>query len=101
MIFHPVTLVANLLIIAGLYYIGGRKRWAFLLTGVGEAVWTVYSLATVQWDLAWICAIFTVLAVRNFVLWKTPAVPLAIQPAACPACGHVPVTGEKPSCSHP
>lgn len=78
----PVTFGANLLIVAGLWFAGSRKRWAFLLTAAGEAAWTAYSAYGGMWDLTWICAVFTVIGVVNFVRWGK-----ASAAESCPVCG--------------
>lgn len=64
-----MTWIANLLVLVGLYLIGRKIRCAFLFSAVGEAIWTVCSASEGRWDLASICAVFTVMAVWNYVKW--------------------------------
>lgn len=62
--------LANVLLVAGLWYMGRRKWWAFALTVVGEVVWVGLAASRGQWDLAAICLIFTILAGWNLVQWR-------------------------------
>lgn len=62
--------IANAIIIAGLFAIGRKQRIAFLLSFAGEAMWTGLSLMRCHYSLAAICAVFCVLAVRNWFLWS-------------------------------
>ena len=56
--------IGNILIVIGLWRIGSKKRDAFLWQAVGEVSWVVKSTYYEQWDLAFMCSVFTVLAVR-------------------------------------
>jgi len=49
---------------------GARKWWAFAFSLVGESVWVLYSFQHRLWSLAFICAVFAVLALRNLVKWR-------------------------------
>jgi hypothetical protein len=61
--------IGNAFVIAGCYGIGNKWRHAFLLTAVGEVVWIATAMLRGQYDLAAICVVFGVLAVRNWWLW--------------------------------
>jgi hypothetical protein len=61
--------IGNLCIVIGLWFIGSKKRWAFLFSVVGESAWIVYSVMHELWSLAFICAVFAGLAVRSYVKW--------------------------------
>jgi hypothetical protein len=61
---------ANALIVVGLWKMGSKWRHAFLFTFVGELLWTAKAMSCQQWDLAAICVVFSVLAIRNWKLWK-------------------------------
>jgi hypothetical protein len=63
-----MTWIANLLIVMGLYLAGNKHRAAFGFTIVGELIWSIVAATKEQWDLAFICTVFTGLAVVN--LWK-------------------------------
>ena len=63
------TWFANLLIIVGLYCTSPKRRWPFLVTAAGEAIYVASSVVRGQVDLAFICIIFMVLAIRNFNKW--------------------------------
>lgn len=61
--------IANVFIVIGLWYIGERKRWALLLTTLGESIWVVYSFRATLYDLTAICCVFAVLNFRSYVKW--------------------------------
>ena len=61
--------IGNGFIIVGAWLIGDKKRYAFLFSIVGELIWIWHSLAIGMYDLAAICLVFTVLAVRNWFKW--------------------------------
>ncbi len=73
---------ANLLIVVGLWFSGSKRWWAFLFTAVGEIVWASVAVYLGMYDLAFVCAIFTVLAIRNLLLWRRDR----------------PQTGKEPAC---
>jgi hypothetical protein len=65
----PWGWIANVFLVAGLWFVGNRLKWAFLLTIVGEVAWVFIAVARDQYDMAAICAVFTLLALRNLLLW--------------------------------
>lgn len=62
--------IANAFIITGLYLVGNKKRGAFLYTITGETLWLVAAIGWQLWSMAFVCAIFVGLAVRNYIKWK-------------------------------
>jgi hypothetical protein len=64
--------IGNILIAVGLWGIGSKKRSAFLWSIVGESVWVFYSLTIGMYDLAAICVVFALLALRNWIKWGKP-----------------------------
>ena len=60
---------ANALIVIGLWTLGYKWRHAFLFSIAGEAIYTVVAYRTGQLELAFICFVFCVLALRNWVKW--------------------------------
>lgn len=62
--------IGNIFIILGLYYIGNKKRFAFIFSVVGETSWIGYALLSQQYNLAFICIIFAGMAIRNWFKWK-------------------------------
>ena len=65
-----ISWIGNVFICAGLWHIGSKKRWAFLLSIVGEVFWIIYSVNNRLWSLAFICCVFAALALRKFFKWK-------------------------------
>lgn len=65
--------IGNVFIVLGLWHIGKKQWWAFLFSIIGECAWIAYSLYTHLWSLAFMCAIFAVLAARNMMLWRKTA----------------------------
>lgn len=64
------TITANILILMGMYANGQKWRICFLLSGVGEIIWTVVALWNGQYDLGFICAVFVAMCVWNNHKWK-------------------------------
>jgi hypothetical protein len=61
--------VGNIFIVTGLWLIGSKNRKAFYFSVLGEALWVIKSLYADQYDLAVICCVFAVLAVRSYISW--------------------------------
>jgi hypothetical protein len=59
----------NLALIISLYAMHPRRRWPFVMSVVGEALWLVVSVDRRSADMIFLCVVFCVLAVRNFVKW--------------------------------
>ncbi len=59
----------NILLISGLILIGFKWPYAFLLTAVGEVLWLWESIRLKRLDMIVLCAVFTVVAVFNWLLW--------------------------------
>ncbi len=63
--------IGNVCIVIGLWFIGSKKRWAFIFSVIGEVSWIIYSLTRPDhlYSLAIICAVFASMAVRGWVKW--------------------------------
>lgn len=63
--------VGDVLLLWGVWEIGNKRRYAHLLTIAGELTWIAKCLLVTPptWDLIVICACFTVLAGRCWILW--------------------------------
>lgn len=66
--------IANIFLILSLWLAGSHWRYAFALTAIGEALWVikVWRMTERHWDMLFICVSFTVLAIRNLILWSSP-----------------------------
>ena len=61
--------IGNIFIIFGLWFVGNKKRWAFILSVIGEVCWIIHSLLIQMYDLAIICVVFALLAARSWYKW--------------------------------
>jgi hypothetical protein len=63
--------IANSLLLAGSFIVGGKSRTGFALIAVGEVVWltTVCLRSPVQWDMVFICVVFGAMAALNWWRW--------------------------------
>ncbi len=61
--------VGNVFLILGLLFLSPKTKWPFICTIVGEVIWSVYSYQTSQWDMMFICVVFAMLSVKNFLKW--------------------------------
>lgn len=61
--------LGNIGLVCGLWLVGSKTRSCFICTFIGECIWTVYAIHNRQLDLAVICCLFALLAIRNFFKW--------------------------------
>lgn len=61
--------IGNVFIVIGLWGIGSKWRPAFLFSVAGESFWIVHSVNQEMWDLAAICVVFLMMALRGWVKW--------------------------------
>lgn len=66
---------ANIFIIVGLWMAGNKAKWAFLFTIIGESIWCIYSIHLKMYDLAFVCGVFALIAVRNLIKWTKNIAP--------------------------
>jgi hypothetical protein len=64
-----ISWIGNVFIVAGLWFVGGKKRWAWYFSMAGESLWIAFSLFSHLWSLAFICAVFLAMAIRNWIVW--------------------------------
>lgn len=62
--------IGSAFLLAGLAFVGGKRRDGFLLGLIGEVLWVVKAIATDQYDLASICAVFALVYVCNWFRWR-------------------------------
>lgn len=65
--------IGNVFLVWSIWEIGNKRRFAHILTMVGEMAWILKCLMSAPkiWDLALICTIFFILAGRCWVKWGT------------------------------
>lgn len=66
--------IGNIFLVVGSFLLGYRLRRAFLLIAFGEFVWLFRSYQLGSWDMLFICALFLILAIKNYIDWgrETP-----------------------------
>jgi hypothetical protein len=67
--FTAISWFGTLLLLIGLWFIGEKKRWAFIFTFFGELLILIYSIHIQAWSIAFIGITFSFLAARNWVAW--------------------------------
>lgn len=67
--FTLISWLGTALLLVGLWFIGAKKRWAFIFTFFGELFILTYSIHIAAWSIAFIGVTFSVLAARNWWLW--------------------------------
>lgn len=65
----PVSGLASLMLFAGLYLLGRKKRTGFIFSVVGEALWATVAIQREMFDLAAVCLAFGLMAGVNFKKW--------------------------------
>lgn len=61
--------IANAIVLWGMFLIGNKSRLGFLVTVVGELMWSAVGVVRGELDLMIICLLFAGMAVRNYVKW--------------------------------
>jgi len=61
--------VGNVFLVLGLWLVGDKKRSAFIFSCIGETIWVFHALSRQMYDLAFICVIFALLAIRSWFKW--------------------------------
>jgi len=59
--------IGNIILIFGNWHVGNRKPWAFLAIAAGEAIWICASVLYGSSAMIFICGVFGMLAVRNYM----------------------------------
>ena len=62
--------IANVFLIVGLVLIGRKWKHAFVLTVVGEVLWTIESIRIGRPDMIFLCVVFAGLAGLNWWKWN-------------------------------
>jgi len=70
MLLEIIPWIGNILIVIGLWQVGNKKRYAFILSIAGELLWVGYALQKNLNSLTVICLIFATIASINWFKWK-------------------------------
>ncbi len=62
--------LATFILCYGLWLTGNMRRAGFVYALVGEVIWTVIAIERRMWDLAFVCGVFALLAIRNWIAWR-------------------------------
>ncbi len=62
--------IGNIFIVIGLWKMGSKDIHAFVWSIIGELIWVGYAISIGMYDLAAVCAVFALLAGRNWYLWN-------------------------------
>lgn len=62
--------IGNIFLILGAVFLGDKWKYAFLFVFFGELIWSYRVYRQKQWDMLFICVIFGLLALRNFLMWN-------------------------------
>lgn len=67
--FNALNWAGSFLILTGLYFIGEKKRFAFIFTFFGELCILSWALSTRAWPIVFVGVTFAFMAARNWVRW--------------------------------
>ena len=62
--------IGNIFIVIGLWTAGNKWKYAFIFSAIGETIWTIYAFRIGMIDLAVVCIIFALIAIRNIFKWN-------------------------------
>lgn len=68
-IFKYMGWVGSLLLVLGMYFVGEKAAYGFVISGIGEFLWVAKSYRDKQWDLFAICVVFVGVYAYNFWKW--------------------------------
>lgn len=67
-----ISWIGTAFILAGLWYVGDKKWWAFGFSIIGELLYIIYAFLTpqAQFALAFLSVVILGMAIRNLIKWR-------------------------------
>jgi nicotinamide riboside transporter PnuC len=56
--------------VAGIYFVGRKKKWAWLWLIFNECLWIIYAVATNQYGFIFAAVAYTLVYIKSFLSWK-------------------------------
>ncbi|HIH15655.1 MAG TPA: PnuC protein [Nanoarchaeota archaeon] len=68
--YYGIDILAMLLTFLGIYTIGNKKRYGFLIALTGNILWTIIGILSQSAGLLFANSVLVILYIRAYVLWK-------------------------------
>jgi hypothetical protein len=68
--YYSVDLLAMILTFIGLYLIGSKKKFGFVVASIGNALWVVLGIIVQSSGLIFANIVIVILYIRGFLRWK-------------------------------
>ncbi len=62
--------IGSAFLLAGAYGVGHKWRPSFIISFIGESLWCIRAYSQSDWALFTICAVFNVMFLRNWWMWR-------------------------------
>jgi hypothetical protein len=56
--------------VSGIYFVGRKKKWAWLWLIFNECLWIIYALTTDQYGFIFAAVAYTVVYIKSFLHWR-------------------------------
>lgn len=67
---NPLGWFGNIFVCLGLWYMGGKKWYAFAFSFLGNLVWAIYAIDIKLWSAACLSLVMVGLSARGLYLWN-------------------------------
>lgn len=80
--------------VTGIFFVGKKTLWGWLVLCVNEVIWIIYALATKQYGFIIMALAYTAVYIKSYKGWKSEAEKMN-QPIVAPYDWHKPVHGKE------
>jgi len=56
--------------VSGIYFVGRKKKWAWLWLIFNECLWIIYAVATDQYGFIFAAVAYTAVYIKSFLHWR-------------------------------
>jgi hypothetical protein len=56
--------------VAGIYFVGRKKKWAWLWLIFNECLWIIYAVATNQYGFIFAAVAYSAVYIKSFIHWR-------------------------------
>jgi nicotinamide riboside transporter PnuC len=60
--------------VSGIYFVGRKKKWAWLCLIFNECLWIIFALATKQYGFIFAALAYTAVYIKSFLRWSKETV---------------------------
>jgi hypothetical protein len=56
--------------VTGIYFVGRKTIWGWLVLLINECIWIAYALATDQYGFIFMATAYSIVYIRSYLLWR-------------------------------